>query len=354
MKRNRQQLADDLTRMQHELARTAVVSQDATTGDLLQTPGRLQARREDVTAHLRHLAQAVAVEEPRLLQEYVRWTASQKAARSQPLDVWRHDLDRLTTLLANAWAEDRFAVIKPYLEQSAIDARTPEPEALSKLARQYLDALLTGQPDTAAALIHRALDDGMAMIDIYLDIFQRTQREIGRLWEINRLSVAEEHYCTAATQSIMAALYPRLINQAPRVGRTFVAACVESDLHELGLRMVADCFELAGWTTHYLGANLSHDQLLEAAHTYTPDVFGLGASMSSHVQAVAGAITRLRCDPPASRMKIIVGGNPFNLAPDLWQKVGADGYASDARQAIAVAEQLASTSTPEPACEVKI
>jgi methanogenic corrinoid protein MtbC1 len=41
-----------------------------------------------------------------------------------------------------------------------------------------------------------------------------------------------------------------------------------------------------------------------------------------------------------SQARIIVGGRPFNLEPDLWQTVGADGWAQDAGQAVAVVQQL--------------
>ena len=70
---------------------------------------------------------------------------------------------------------------------------------------------------------------------------------------MNLLSVAQEHYCTAATQLVMSQLYPRIFSTERR-GRTLVAARVADDLHEIGLRMVADFFEMEGWDTFYVGA----------------------------------------------------------------------------------------------------
>ncbi|WP_440120087.1 hypothetical protein [Paenibacillus sp. QZ-Y1] len=32
-----------------------------------------------------------------------------------------------------------------------------------------------------------------------------------------------------------------------------VAACVGSEQHEIGLRMLTDVFEMEGWDTYYLG-----------------------------------------------------------------------------------------------------
>jgi methanogenic corrinoid protein MtbC1 len=36
----------------------------------------------------------------------------------------------------------------------------------------------------------------------------------------------------------------------------------------------------------------------------------------------------------------MVGGYPFNIEPELWKRIGADAYAADASEAIAVASRL--------------
>ena len=103
-------------------------------------------------------------------------------------------------------------------------------------------------------MILQAVEQGSPVKDIYQRVFQPTQHEIGRLWQTNQISVAQEHYCTAATQLAMAQLYPYTFS-AERSGRRLVAACVSGELHEIGARIVADLFEMAGWDTYYLGAN---------------------------------------------------------------------------------------------------
>ncbi|MDZ7776615.1 MAG: hypothetical protein U5L09_13885 [Bacteroidales bacterium] len=52
----------------------------------------------------------------------------------------------------------------------------------------------------------------------------------------------------------MSQLYPYIFN-SQRVGKSMVAATVGGELHEMGIRMVADFFEMEGWDTWYLGAN---------------------------------------------------------------------------------------------------
>jgi methanogenic corrinoid protein MtbC1 len=41
-----------------------------------------------------------------------------------------------------------------------------------------------------------------------------------------------------------------------------------------------------------------------------------------------------------ARVKIIVGGYPFAVIPDLWERVGADAVAAGAEDAVAAARRL--------------
>ena len=135
--------------------------------------------------------------------------------------------------------------------------------------RAYLEALLGGDRQTASRLLLDAVESGTPLKDIY-QVFQRSQYEIGRLWQMNKITVAQEHYCSAATQLIMSLLYPRVFN-TERIGRTLVAACVQGDLHEIGMRIVANFFELEGWGTSYLGANMPTSGIVDALVQRRPD-----------------------------------------------------------------------------------
>jgi len=215
-----------------------------------------------------------------------------------------------------------------------------QPDApLSDLARAYLEALLRADRHAAGWLILDAVEQGTPIKAIYLDVFQPVQREIGRLWQTNQISVAQEHYCTAATQLVMSMLYPRIFD-SPRKGRRLVAACVGGELHEIGARMVADFFEMDGWDTYFMGANTPTESILRAVEERRADILAISATMTFHVSQVADLIAAFRRAGLDRRTRVLVGGYPFNIAPDLWQRVGADGYAPDAQQAVETAERM--------------
>jgi methanogenic corrinoid protein MtbC1 len=188
-------------------------------------------------------------------------------------------------------------------------------------------------------LILDAAQEGTRVQDLYLHVFQPVQREVGRLWQMNRLSIAQEHYVTAATQLVMSQLYPRIFATA-RVGRCLVATCVGGELHEIGVRMVADLFEMAGWDSYYLGANTPVQGVLEASRERQADVLAISATLTMHVGQVRALIERVRATEVGRRTAVLVGGYPFLLSPELWRRVGADGFAPDAGQAVQVANRL--------------
>jgi methylmalonyl-CoA mutase cobalamin-binding domain/chain len=162
--------------------------------------------------------------------------------------------------------------------------------------------------------------------------------EVGRLWQMNRVSVAHEHFCTAATQMIISQLYPRIFSSR-RVGRSLVATCISGELHEIGARMVSDFLELEGWDTYYLGANTPTEGIVQMVKERNAHVVAVSATMTYHISAVANLVDAVR-SAVGENVKVMVGGYPFRLSDSLWQSVGADGCAEDAQGAVALANEL--------------
>ena len=177
------------------------------------------------------------------------------------------------------------------------------------------------------------VEAGLPVSEVYLDVFQPALREVGRLWQTNRITVAQEHFITAATQTVMAQLSPFIFTGEKR-GRTMVAASVGGDLHEVGLRMVADFFEMAGWDSHYLGANVPSRDLVTSLGARQASVLGVSVTIAAHLETAAELIAMARAGC-GTGLIILVGGYPFNIDPNLWRRIGADGMAESAAGAVA-------------------
>lgn len=87
-----------------------------------------------------------------------------------------------------------------------------------------------------------------------------------------------------------------------------------------------------------MGANTSTTTILQAIRERQADVVGISAAMTFHRSIVADLIDRMR--QSEVDVKILVGGQLFRTKLDLWQQLGADGYARDAGEAIDLAGRL--------------
>lgn len=305
-------------------------------------PAGRQKCVDDTRYTIDYLVNAVSTSQPALFTEYVAWAKVVLERRNVRAEDLADNLAALREAARELLPPEAAALAAEYLDAGIAHLPTVAAEPpggligglpLEAMARAYLDALLAGRRNDACRIVIDAVDRGTPLRDVYVMVFQEAQYEIGRLWQMNRITVAQEHYCTAATQLIMSQLYPRLF-ATPRVGRRMVAACVSGELHEIGARMVADLLELEGWETFYLGASTPAASLVQEVADRRPDVLGISATLTPHVGRVAEIIRLVRAEPTCAGVKILVGGYPFRVAPGLWRDVGADGWAPDAVRAV--------------------
>jgi methanogenic corrinoid protein MtbC1 len=214
-------------------------------------------------------------------------------------------------------------------------------QPLAELAHQYLSALLRYDRHSASNLILRAVENKVSIKEIYCHVFEPCQYEIGRLWQSNVVSVAQEHYCTASTQLVMSQLYPYIFRSDRTSRGTIVAACVSGELHEIGARMLCDLLEMEAWNTIYLGANVPTTGIVDVLRDNHSDILAVSASMTFHIRAVREVIAAVRLAMPETR--ILVGGYAFKIAPNLWRDVGADYWTKNATDAISLIDGLDDT-----------
>lgn len=210
---------------------------------------------------------------------------------------------------------------------------------LGQIYDGYVAALQAGDRRRALRVAQAALDDGIDIRDLYLDVFQPAMHEVGRLWESNQFTVAQEHLATAITQSVMAQIYARIFT-SPTRGRKVIATCIGGELHELGIRMVADFFEIEGYDVYYLGANMPVPDVVRMINDRRADFLAISVTLGSHLPQARNLIQAVRASPQGQHIKILVGGQPFNRTPDAYQAIGADFTAKDAREAVERAAEV--------------
>ncbi|HYH08898.1 MAG TPA: cobalamin-dependent protein [Thermoanaerobaculia bacterium] len=298
---------------------------------------------EDARFHLQYLAIALDADSPAMFIDYIGWTKVVLAKRNITQDDLAKNLEIITSVLPDH--PDALDYLRAALEQlpalpddvpSFLDPRAP----LWSVASEYLRALLRANRREAMEVIVGTLDGGASLRDVYRHVFEPAQQEIGRLWQLNQISVAQEHFCTAATQHIMTQLYSRIFGAGPKRGLRAVAMCVGRELHEVGLRIITDLLELDGWQTWYLGASVPPAAAVQLCVDQKADFLLVSATLPPHIAEVGELVRIFHARPELERARVIVGGRAFRMAPEVWRTIGADGFAANADDGLALLNRL--------------
>jgi len=306
----------------------------------------------DLTAHnealLDYLSATLEVERPVLFFDHIGWLLGACEARGVPMEGLREGIVCLRQELLEELPEDAavsaVACLDGALEHfdrlcrqghGRLEITNPQ----ETLARLYMLAVLEGRRADAIQLAVDALQGGLTVPDLYRHVLAAAQIEVGSMWHAGELDVADEHMCSRITEQVMAVV-SAMMPRAPRNGLRVLTTSASGDLHDIGLRMISDHFEMDGWDAVSLGASTPPDDFARAAHQFAPDLLAISAKLVLHLRSTIDMIAAVRAMDGDKRTPILVGGSPFVLVPDLWKIVGADGMANGGIEAVAVGRQL--------------
>jgi methanogenic corrinoid protein MtbC1 len=199
-------------------------------------------------------------------------------------------------------------------------------------------ALLEGNQREATSIVRAALDAGSSLVAVELHIMRAALYHIGEEWQANRVTVAQEHMASAIVQSVMTTALLG-ITPPPMVGHRVLLACVEGNTHAIGLRMVADAFQLSGWEVQYLGANVPTAAIVQQVVEWTPTVLALSVSFAQQLPAAKAVMAELERRLGDARPSVILGGLAINRFRELASFAGADSYGEDADAAVVYGSQ---------------
>lgn len=185
---------------------------------------------------------------------------------------------------------------------------------------KYLENLLQGNRQNCSAIVRQYLSVNPSFLDLYEEVFKVSLYEIGLLWETNKISVATEHLATAITEGILNEYFEQIISKAKQ-NRKVVVACVESEQHQVGVKMVADTFEMLGWESFFLGTGIPVQELIRYIHEVKPDLLAISLTVYFNFTNLVKMLTSIRTDFP--ELTIIVGGQAFSRVPaEMINKIG--------------------------------
>src|SRR5450432_1343008 len=135
---------------------------------------------------------------------------------------------------------------------------------------------------------------------------------------------------------------------AETIGK-FLMGTVKGDVHDIGKNLVNIMLEGAGFEVIDLGVQVAPEKFIAAIQEHEPDIVGFSAFLTTTMPMFKANMNALEKAGLRDKVIVMVGGAP--VTQEYADAVGADGYASDASQAVKLAKKLIELrrgSSPRP------
>ena len=161
---------------------------------------------------------------------------------------------------------------------------------------------------------------------------------IGERFRDGTVFIPEVLLSARALNEALKVLEPYLAGRQIGKSAKIMVGTVLGDLHDIGKNMVLTMLKGVGYETVDLGVNVKAEKFVEEVSMHKPQVLGLSALLTTTMPQMKLVINALEEAGLRERLKVIVGGAPLNTK--FARDIGADGYARDGGEAIALVKSL--------------
>ena len=201
---------------------------------------------------------------------------------------------------------------------------------------RIMEAVMAGSRDDIAALVQKALDEGLTPQLINDTMLIPAIEEVGRRYDKKELFLPQMILAAETMQRAFAVIEPLFASgEAASQGKVLLCT-VKGDVHDIGKNIVGLFLKNKGYRVIDLGKDVDAETIVAEAVRHQADLVGLSALMTTTMVQMPKVIEALKAaGHPA---KVMVGGAVVNKR--YAKEIGADGYAVDGVAAVELAGQL--------------
>jgi 5-methyltetrahydrofolate--homocysteine methyltransferase len=209
---------------------------------------------------------------------------------------------------------------------------------METILKEILDGVVDGDNHLVSEKMNKALEEGIPPEILLNSSLIPAMAEVGRRFENGEYFVPEMLISARAMKSGLAILKPKLVKQNFKSYGKIVIGTVKGDMHDIGKNLVSMMLEGSGFEVIDAGSDVAPEKFVEIAKTMKADIIGLSALLTTTMTNMKTTIMTLDQAGLKGKVKVMIGGAP--VTEGYAAQIGADGYAEDASQAVALAKRL--------------
>jgi methanogenic corrinoid protein MtbC1 len=200
---------------------------------------------------------------------------------------------------------------------------------MNKYYEEFMELFSKNLKDRCVIWALEQVREGRLTIpELYSDVLVPSLYSIDDCPEDSPGCIWDEHVKTSIIRTIIETLYPtviKLAGESEKKGKKIVLTCPEKEYHEIGLRIVADFFQINGYDVIFVGSNTPRAQIWEVIRSEKPDYVGISVTDHYLLSEAKKIMERIK-DECTKDVKILLGGQAFRKNPHTVEDFGADLY----------------------------
>ncbi len=215
---------------------------------------------------------------------------------------------------------------------------------VNEILNTIQNALISGNAEAAEAAAREALAAGLDAQSILNDGLMRGADVVGQQFEAGEVFLPQLMFSARALKAAMAVITPELKRLGEERGSgsgrqgVVVMATIQSDIHDIGKNIVSTLLTTGGFEVIDLGVDVPIKRIISSALDAGADIIGCSAMLTTSMPFMGDLIQTLEAMGERRRFKVMVGG--ASVTPEYAARIGADGSAPNAVQALQLARSL--------------
>jgi corrinoid protein of di/trimethylamine methyltransferase len=203
--------------------------------------------------------------------------------------------------------------------------------------KELSDAVVDMDEERTVTAANKTLEAGVDPYDAIQQGLSDGMARAGQLFEEEEYFIPELLMCSDAMYAGLDVLKPHLKKNGDSKGKVVIGV-IEGDTHDIGKNMVRIMLETGGFEVFDLGRDVAPQRFVDKAREVDADIIALSTLMTTTMDGMGTVVKLLGDGSIRNGIKVMVGGGP--ISPGFAKRIGADGYAVNAAEAVRIATAL--------------
>lgn len=216
--------------------------------------------------------------------------------------------------------------------------------ALSKeeLLAKLSECVVEMEEEEIVEVANEYIEAGYDALEGIMDGLIDGMEKVSELFEEEEYFVTDVLLCSDAMYAGIEVLKPHLTeDDKSGPAKKVVIGVIEGDTHDIGKNLVKILLDTAGFEIYDLGRDVPLEAFVDKAVEVEADIIALSTLMTTTMIGMKKVIEMLEERGVRDKVKVMIGGSP--VSPRFAKEIGADGYSTNAVEAVKLARKLTKT-----------